>query len=152
MTVMRRRGFALIAAIGVLAVLTILVFGAATRAHVTHTLAAADLATHRLASALHSQASLLMAGADASRPLTGDDDLTLTVRILQQPPASPAVASVGRRDGDQYAEITASSKRLRGAGRTAIYLVNTQGKRSAPILVQEGVLGASEQPDKEARS
>lgn len=147
-----RRGFALIAAIGVLAVLTILVFGAATRAHVTHTLTAADLATHRLAGALHAQARMLMAGADPAKPLAGDDDLTLTVKAPAEAPASPALDTLGKRDGDIFAEIAVSSNRLRGAGRTAIYLVNTKGQRSAPILLREGATGASGKPAKETRS
>ncbi|MCX7717720.1 MAG: hypothetical protein N2111_04855 [Candidatus Sumerlaeaceae bacterium] len=147
-----RRGFALIAALGVLAVLTILVFGAATRAHVTHTLTAADLAQHRLASALNAQARLLMTGADPGKPLAGDDDLTLTVQMLAEPPASPAVDLLGKREGDLFAEIQVSSRRLQGAGRRAIYLVNTKGQRSAPILIAESGTGGGKQTDRETRS
>lgn len=146
------RGFALIAALGVLAVLTVLVFGAATRAHVTHTLTAADLSTHRLASALDAQARLLMTGADPDKPLAGDEDLTLKVTMLAEPPASPATGVLGRRDGDRFAEITVTSKRLKGAGRRAIYLLNTKGQRSAPILVTESATGGGKQTDTEKRS
>ena len=158
----RRRGFALLAALGVLAVLTILAAAAAGSVSFTRGLAVERNRERALTSALSHGADLLgargcemlkSASASASAAATSTTLLAPAgegVAVTASAPAAPDRALLGDafapRDGDVAVRIEARPTRAgaagkpavsAGAGRAAVYLFNTGGGRRSPILLRE---------------
>lgn len=151
----RDRAFALVAAIGVLAVLMIFAIAAAGTAQFTVTFSAARAADRRLGSALEEGIALLAAGGAeelkgggtagattstvlliAARPGAADDVVVSATRGLTPEPGllPPSLAS---REGDTFVLLEAGRADGRGSRRTALVLLNAAGYRRAPILLRE---------------
>ena len=152
-----RRGFALLAAIGVLAVLMILAVAAVGSAQFTLGFSQARTADQRLGQALEEGATILRprlpdlvkkAAASWSaeqtsttveliKPRPGVKDDVVVSATLGLVTGEGLPAGVQPRDGDFMVRLEAG--RLdRPLRRSAIYLVNSAGLRRAPILIQEG--------------
>lgn len=149
----RRRGFALVAAIGVLAILVIFAVAAAGVTQFTIGFSQARAADRRLGAALEQSAALL-----ASRPpqaLSADgaahtfalvearpgsrDDVAVTATVGLAPDPGLLGPALALREGDTVVRLEARRPGGRYT-RTATYLMNTAGQRRTPILLQESRL------------
>lgn len=142
-----QRGFAVIAAIGVLAILMIMAFGAAAITQFTYGLTRARVSDREYSDLLRESAQLL-----ATRPLPepgspafevlkhraaakGDVQVSATVQLAEVGNKLLG-AALKPRDGDRVVELAASSPSGR-VTRTSVYLLNISGARTAPILLLE---------------
>ncbi|PKO20002.1 hypothetical protein CVU37_00575 [candidate division BRC1 bacterium HGW-BRC1-1] len=139
------RAFAMLAAIGVLAVLGLLVMGTANTAQVTHAFARArtvdcvltDL-TAEMARHLAADATLTSGAAVGATVLEVDAGDITGKAITAGADARALVGTVVRpRDGDVIVKIEAERKDGRSLHRTATYLVTPQAPRATPILLSE---------------
>ncbi|MBX7244388.1 MAG: hypothetical protein K1X53_02750 [Candidatus Sumerlaeaceae bacterium] len=147
-------GFALLAAIGVLAVLTILVMSAATAADVTHHVVQFDVTDFRLAAAIENAAVRLEAGDIPGADIKGPErtvpvpaekvgpgqPIEVTVTTGLAPADNYMAPALHARDGDTMVKVVALMPGAGGKARDtmeAMFLLNTAGKRSARILLQE---------------
>ena len=139
------RAFAMLAAIGVLAVLGLLVMGTANTAQVTHAFARArtvdsvltDL-TAEMARHLAADATLTSGAAVGATVLEVDAGDVTGKAITAGADARALVGTVIRpHEGDVIVSIEAGRKDGRSLHRTAIYLVTPRSPRAAPILLSE---------------
>ncbi|MGI8905651.1 MAG: hypothetical protein ACR2IE_04075 [Candidatus Sumerlaeaceae bacterium] len=144
----KQRGFALITALGVLALLMIMAFGAASVTQFTFSLSQARL-TDR------SYGDMLREGAELLQMRGVPEEGTPTVEVLRaqslsrrdvQVSATVQQLETGRnllgtaltlRNGDRVVELTAAPTSTGRISRGAVYLLNVQGARNAPILLLE---------------
>lgn len=135
----RARGFAMIAALGVLAVVSIVVLSAASSTQFTHAFVGRDFRDSRLRQAIVTQARML-ANSELDRgPSASDDEVKVTVTLYDKDLKDIGTDAVARRDGDVIATISAEFALRNEGTRTSVYLVNTKGQRKAPILLTESV-------------
>lgn len=146
----RKKGFALIVAIGVLALLFILVFAGANTSQVTRTFSRARERDRELTDATR-QAVLHLVKTRASD--LAPADTPSVIEVVRAPESgAPAIAvkatagiradaaTLGKvlvgRPGDALLRVEA--RKTNGAATVAAtYLVNTQNGRKAPILLKE---------------
>ena len=146
------RGFALIAAIGVLAVLAIIVFAAASSAQFTANFASLDGRDYRLCNAVEAGLAQVLARdlpawkqGDAPRTVTlpaapagYNEDLVVTATIGLAPSREVSPPDIAARAGDVLVAVQASPAQGRhGMSRQNTYLVNLLGHRPGPILLEE---------------
>ena len=153
----RDRAFALVASIGVLAVLMIFAISAAGTAQFTVSFSAARTADRRLGSALEEGMALLAAGglkqpgegggagAGATTstvlliaPRSGSaDDVVVSATQGLTPEPGLLPPSLPYCEGDTLVLLEAGRADGRGWCRSALVLLNTAGHRRAPILLRE---------------
>ncbi len=142
----KRRGFALIAAIGTLAVLMVFAMAAAGSAEFTLGFSRARTADQKLGAALEEGAGFLAAGADIAtgkataliQPRPGaKDDVTVTATVEQSVDPDLLGQALAVRDGDLQVRLEAARSGAAAPQRIAVYLINGAGNRRAPILLQE---------------
>ncbi len=140
-----RRGFALIAAIGTLAVLMVFAMAAAGSAEFTLGFSRARTADLRLASAVEEGAELLAAGAAVAsdkpaaliEPRPGaKNDVTVTATLELSAEAKLLGEALAARDGDALVRLEAA-RGVAAVQRVSVFLINGAGNRRAPILLQE---------------
>lgn len=147
-----KRGFMLITAIGVLAVLFLLVMAGANSVQYTYGFAHMRATTDRFADALQQSAEVLVSQGSLLEKLQGGAALEAArigseprrlIRVqarlgAEQTQAAPSLQLVGKREGDIVVllEATAGEEANRSK-RSALYLINHRGNRRAPILLQE---------------
>lgn len=148
------RGFALVAAIGVLAVLMIFAISAASTAQFTLGFSHARTADRRLGSALDEGVALLAAGrsellkpgAAGSKPSSvaliearpgSKNDVVVSATVGLQPDPALLPSALAAREGDLIVRLDAARADGRGSRRSALVLMNSAGQRRAPILLQE---------------
>lgn len=146
------RGFALIAAIGVLAVLAIIVFAAASSAQFTSSYASLDVRDYRLCNAVESGLAQVLArelpawkAGDAPKTVTlapppegYNDDLVVSATIGLSPSRDLQPPIIASRAGDVLVAVQAApALGRRGVSRQNVYLVNPLGNRPGPILLEE---------------
>ena len=139
-----RRGYVLLAAICVLAVLFLIAATAADTTQTTWRLASKSAVEHALCDAMHDAAYRVMSGdrpstapaaAALARAATLRGDVTVSATLLaKDAPALPA--HIAPRGHDEFIRIEARHGRSGGC-RKALYLVNRSGLRQAPILLLE---------------
>lgn len=149
----RPRGFALVIAIGVLAILIVLGVASAGMSDFTLAFSQARIGDRKLGSALEQGATLLMhklrVGAlenpATNEPIaliqpsgSGQDDIsvTATLNIVSDRLVRDDSVLVSR-EGDTVVLIEASRSQPGAVLRRSWYLVNTAGNRRIPILLQE---------------
>ena len=147
----RRRGFALIFAIGVLAVLVMVVMAAANSAQFTYVFAHARARDQQLGRAIRHAVDTVASRDWAAKPVPAQPE---TIEIAaSDPDARDAVMTraliaprvpdektyggvLAPREGDVLVRIEAETAR-KSARRVALYLFNAGAKRPAPILLEE---------------
>ncbi len=142
-----QRGFALIAALGVMVLLSIMAFGAATTAHFTYGLSKARQLDRQLGEMLREASKLLsvqmVPGAPEAafpvlnaRTLSGRDVQVSGTLVRPEVATTLLSAALQPRDGDHVVELAAAVQGLPGL-RSSVYLINARGMRHAPILLLE---------------
>lgn len=142
----KRRGFALVAAIGVMVLVGIFAFAAATTAQFTYAFSQARFSDQQLGrilreAAVAEMASPQPASADQKRPVittetaAGNNVVVTAAELPGQQGLQMLGGALKPREGDQVLELRAMhrDKFVRGAN----YLVNRSGNRTAPILLRE---------------
>lgn len=132
----KERGFVLLIALGVLAVLGILIFGASTTTQAGWAFTEMHMTDVRMGNALDHIAVRLSRGD----PLSGsvvlqDGDVTATATIGIASDASQVAAVIEPREGDQFVKIFARNQN--GWTVDSLYLINFKAMRKSPILVSE---------------
>ncbi len=139
------QAFAMLAVIGVLAVLGLLVMGTANTAQVTHAFARArtvdsvltDL-TAEMARHLAADATLTSGAAVGATVLEVDaGDITGKATTTGADTRALVGTIIRPHDGDVIVSIDAGRKDGRSVHRTATYLVTPRAPRAAPILLSE---------------
>jgi hypothetical protein len=143
----QERGFAIIAAIGVLAILMILGFGAAVVTQFTYGFSRARVADREYSDVLREGAQLLATRSvpEPGSPTfevwkhegSGKNDVQVSATVqLAEVGTKLLGAALKPREGDRVVELTASapSGKVR---RSSFYLINVSGARTAPILLLE---------------
>lgn len=145
-----RQGFFFMAALGLVIVLGIVVMSGAESVQVTWSTVGHREQERRLTHAIEETAALVAAGG-MSEITTGS--ASAPVALLKAPPESisepsvqvvridPQVHLLGKlialREGDVFVRIDAAIGGHYGGRRSSTFLVNLQGKRHAPILLEE---------------
>lgn len=149
MTTLRTRkssGYALIAAIGVVAVLGLLIIGAVNNAQVTYSFARsrtsdkvlADL-TAEMARRLAARPALTTGAAPGATLLevTTGDGVTAKATVADGDPRRLVGTLIRRQDADMLVRIDAGRPGGRGLQRGALYLVTPGGTRPPILLAEE---------------
>ena len=146
-----QRGFALVFAIGVLAVLVMIVMAGANSAQYTYVFAHARAQDKQLGHAIQYAVNTVAARDWAAKPVPAQPE-TVDIRYLpsdaKQAVAARAVIApqapgdttykgvLVPREGDVLVRVEVEAAN-RSARRGALYLLNAGGKRPAPILLEE---------------
>lgn len=150
------RGFALVAAIGVLAVLMIFAMSAAGTAEFTLGFSSARQLDRRLSAAIEEGTSLLMDDPSgfAQESSSGSSETVFLIPPREGSPADVVVSAtlglapepeelgpaLAVREGDRLVRLEAARADGRGQRRSSLYLINSAGQRRVPILLQEARL------------
>jgi hypothetical protein len=122
----------------------IIVMAAANSTQLSWRIAGTRLSDVRLSSAVREAASLLQhnpptdfqsSGTTVLVPSSGKDHPLQVLLISSRPVTADLMFPV--LDGDTEYVVQAKAVTGGGPGRTAVFLVNRQGKRPAPILLSE---------------
>ncbi len=145
----RRRGFALLAALGVLSVVFIMAVSASMAARFTWSFLGMRLADQKLRNAARGAAEALAARPELLEAAKAEQGLQLAfpgrapgdgIAVLAAVAGSTqtlAARFLAPREGDATVLLSASALLPRQARHEALYLVNVQGRRRAPILLEE---------------
>jgi hypothetical protein len=142
------RGFTVVAAVIVLAILGMLAIAAANSVQFTFSFVAASTTQSRLSSAMREGAVLLQSRPDMVKGLDGGT--AVVVFAAGQPGESQVTASradlslaagirklVPEQAGDVVVVLNAGFLKTTPRKASSVYLINTEGRRTAPILLKE---------------
>jgi hypothetical protein len=147
----RRRGFALVFAIGVLAVLVMVVMAGANSAQFTYSFAHGRARDQQLGQAIRYAVDTIAARDWKAKPVPAQpetvefaapvpeakDAVTARAVIAPQAPDEKTYRGLlAAREGDVLVRVEAETA-VKSARRSALYLLNAGGKRPAPILLEE---------------
>jgi len=142
-----RRGFALIVALSVLVLLSMLAFGAASIVHVNQVFLTAKLDDRRLGSVLNEAAQQFMASPisfpDSSekevlKTKIGVHEIQILASVMNDQQGFPLLGTALKpRSGDRVVIFSVAAGPQSRPRRSAIYLINGEGHRKRPILLLE---------------